>query len=94
MHITLRPQSAFYTNQSNLHRTSIAVTQTYICTGQHLQSPPHILQTGLFSQSAFPQQNPIPSAQSKKLWQETAEVQTDSAAYPTRQKEKDAQLCV
>jgi len=27
-------------------------------------------------------------AQSKKLWQETAEVQTDNAAYPTKQKEK------
>ena len=54
---------------------------------QHLQSPPHILQTGLFSQSVFPQQNPIALVESKKLWQETAEVQTDSVAYPAWQKE-------
>ena len=56
---------------------------------QHLQSPPHILQTGLFSQSVFPQQNPIALVESKKLWQETAEVQTDSVAYPAWQKEND-----
>ena len=55
---------------------------------QHLQSPPHILQTGLFLQSVFPQQNPIALVQSKKLWQETAEGQTDSEAYPAWQKEK------
>lgn len=54
---------------------------------QHLQSPPHILQTGLFSQSVFPPKNPIPLVWSKKLWQETAEEQTDSAAYPARQKD-------